>query len=193
MERERIATDLHDGLTINLIVLKRKIELIPGNHELTNEIDKTIEQLRNISHDLFPYSLIHYGLIKAIEDLCLKVQNNSGLQISMSKTGISESVRWEKSIEIELFKVLQELIVNCIKYAHASHLLIDLIADDEIINISVEDDGIGFNVNDNSISRFGLNNIEARISLLGGTISYDSQLGKGTIIMINLPISSKND
>ncbi len=188
MERERIAKDLHDSMTINLIVIKRKMELMPDNSEIIAGIDKSIDQLRNISHNLLPYSLIHYGLLKATEELCLNVKTDSMLNVSMSKTGISENMRWESSIEIELFKVLQELMANCIKHSKAKNILIDMIADEETINISVEDDGIGFNINENPLSRFGLNNMEARICLLGGTISFDSRPGKGTIVMINLPI-----
>ena len=193
MERERIAKDLHDSMTINLIVLKRKMEMMPDNNEIITSIDNSIEQLRNISRNLLPYSLVHYGFLKAIEELCLKVKADLNLNVTMAKTGIRENMRWESSIEIELFKVIQELLTNWIKHANAKNLLIDMIADEESINISVEDDGVGFNVNDISLSRFGLSNVEARISLLGGTVSFDSQPGKGTIVIINLPINIEND
>jgi signal transduction histidine kinase len=191
IERQRIAQDLHDSLNIRLVVLKRSLEpVLQNNHgSLLADIDGIIAQVREISHNLLPYSLKHFGLLKAIEDLCSKIQPENKLEVSFSKIGTEENSRWDTVIETELFRIIQELVANCIKHAKADKLLIELIADEKMLYLTVEDNGVGYDANKISENRFGLNNIDARINLLGGTISYDSQINKGTIVMINIPVS----
>jgi signal transduction histidine kinase len=188
IERQRIAQDLHDSLSIRLINVKRKLENETGNNSLIGEIDGIIAQVREISHDLLPYSLKHFGLIKAINDMCLNLGNQHHFDVSFSKIGIDDNRRFDPIAETELYKIIQELQANIIKHARASKVLIELIADGNMLYLTVEDDGVGFTTSDHG-HRFGLNNIEARLSVLGGTLSIDSQLGKGTTIMINIPIT----
>jgi len=190
IERQRIAQDLHDSLNIRLIVLKRSVESSCANEntEILKEIDGIVNQVREISHNLLPYSLKHYGLIKAIEDLCVKLNNENQINADFSKIDVQENKRWDTIIENELFKIIQELTANCIKHAKATQMFIELIDDKKMLYLTVEDNGIGFNYDNTSKNNFGLNNINARISLLGGTISYDSQINKGTTVMINIPI-----
>lgn len=189
MERQRIAQDLYDSLNIQLIGLKRKLEAKPDpkNEELLGEIDSIIAHVREISHNLLPYSLKHFGLVKAIGDLCFALEKQHAFKVTFSKIGLDENSRWDIVTETELFKVIQELVANIIKHAQARNVLIELIADENMLFLTVEDDGIGFNLTDNTSQRFGLNNIEARLSILGGTVSFDSQKDRGTTVMINVP------
>lgn len=191
IERQRIAQDLHDSLNIRLIGVKRKLEMEAGiiNNGLIPEIDGIIAQVREISHNLLPYSLKHFGLVKAIDDLCINLQKQQTFEVTFSKVGVSENLRWDNVIETEVFKIIQELVVNIVKHARASHMVIELIGDEKMIYLTVEDNGQGFDLNNKQETRFGLNNIEARLSVLGGTLSIDSQQGKGTAVMINIPIS----
>jgi signal transduction histidine kinase len=188
IERQRIAQDLHDSLNIQLINVKRKLESETKNIAILEEIDGIIAQVREISHNLLPYSLKHFGLVKAIDDLCLNLDEQHAFQVSFSKIGIDENQRLDTVTETELFKIIQELSANIVKHARATRVLIELIADDNILYLTVEDNGVGFTKNVAAGQRFGLNNIEARLSVLGGTLSIDSQPGKGTTIMINIPI-----
>lgn len=191
IERQRIAQDLHDSLNIRLIGVKRKLEMEAGiiNNGLIPEIDGIITQVREISHNLLPYSLKHFGLVKAIDDLCINLQKQQTFEVTFSKVGVSENLRWDNVIETEVFKIIQELVVNIVKHARASQMVIELIGDEKMIYLTVEDNGQGFDLNNKQETRFGLNNIEARLSVLGGTLSIDSQQGKGTAVMINIPIS----
>lgn len=188
-ERERIARDLHDTLNIGLIVFKRKLELLPDNAALLSEVDKIIQQVREISHDLLPYSLKHFGLIKAVEVFGEDLERQSGLTVTVSAVDLDDTVRWDSVVETELYKIIQELAANTIKHAHARRLLIEFICDKNLLYLTVDDDGAGYDTANEELSRFGLNNIEARINLLGGTVSFDSRPGEGTTVMINIPIS----
>jgi signal transduction histidine kinase len=189
IERQRIAQDLHDSLNIQLIGLKRKLEAKTDqkNEEILGEIDSIIAHVREISHDLLPYSLKHFGLVKAIDDLCFSLEKQNEFKVNFSKIDINEDSRWDIVIETELFRIIQELVTNIIKYAHAHNVMIEFIADENMLYLTVEDDGIGFDLTDTTRHRFGLNNIEARLSILEGTVSFDSQTGRGTIVMINVP------
>jgi signal transduction histidine kinase len=191
IERQRIAQDLHDSLNIRMIGLKRMIEQTdrPKSNELLTELDSIISQVREISHNLSPYSLKHLGLVKAIEDLCSRLEKQHNFNIQFRKININENARWDPTLEIELFKVIQELIANIIKHAQANNITIELIADNNMLYLSVEDDGIGFEYDRAKSKGIGLNNVNARISLLGGSISYDTRPGNGTTVMINLPKS----
>jgi signal transduction histidine kinase len=187
IERQRIAQDLHDSLNIQLIGVKRKMESGAKPDELMHEIDNIIAQVREISHNLLPYALKHFGLVKAINDLCLTLEKQQPIHVSFSKIGVEENHRWDTVTETELYKIIQELAANIVKHALATQVLIELIADAEMLYLTVEDNGVGFDLNNGSIHKFGLNNIEARLSVLGGTLSIDTLPGKGTTIMINIP------
>lgn len=192
IERQRIAQDLHDSLNIRLIGVKRKLEMeaTAKNDDLIAEVDGIIAQVREISHNLLPYSLKHFGLVKAIDDLCVDLQKQQTFGVTFLKIGVSEELRWDSVIETEIYKIIQELAANIIKHARATQIVIELICDEKMIYLTVEDNGDGFNVNEKHENRFGLNNIEARLAVLGGTLSIDSQRGKGTTVMINIPISA---
>lgn len=192
IERQRIAQDLHDSLNIRLIGVKRKLEMETNteNDGLIVEVDGIIAQVREISHNLLPYSLKHFGLVKAIDDLCVDLQKQQTFGVTFLKIGVSEELRWDSVIETEIYKVIQELAANIIKHARATQIIIELICAEKMIYLTVEDNGEGFNVNEKQENRFGLNNIEARLAVLGGTMSIDSQQGKGTTVMINIPIST---
>ncbi len=86
IERQRIAQDLHDSLNIRLIGVKRKLEMEAGiiNNGQIPEIDGIIAQVREISHNLLPYSLKHFGLVKAIDDLCINLQKQQTFEVTFS-------------------------------------------------------------------------------------------------------------
>ncbi len=189
-ERERIAKDLHDSLNIRMIGLKRKIEpnIPPLTDDVLSEIDVIISQIREISHNLHPYALKNFGLLKAVEDLCASVEKPDSLKIQYSKINISSETRWDLVFETEIFRVLQELLANCIRHAKASNILVEMIADKKMMYLSVEDNGKGFDYELSSGKGIGLSNLMARVNFLGGTINYDSHPDKGTAVLINIPI-----
>jgi hypothetical protein len=121
--------------------------------------------------------------------MCIRDRENK-LEVVFSKLGFDQNQRWNPIVETEVFKIIQELVANCMKHAKASKLLIELIADEKMLYLSVEDNGVGFDTDSLGKNSFGLKNIEARINLLGGTVSFDSQTNKGTTVMINTPINS---
>lgn len=92
-ERERIARDLHDTLTMQLINVKRLLEHNTNNDSVITEVDRTVELVRSISHNLAPYSLLHFGLLKAIEDICISFNDDTTINVLFSKNEIDETTR----------------------------------------------------------------------------------------------------
>lgn len=194
-ERERISKDLHDSLSIRLIGVKRSIESYEKdkNAKILDDIDQVIKQVREISHNLNPYSLKNLGLVKAIEDLCYSVRQQHSINVAFSKVNIDEVDRLKSLDETELFRAVQEIFTNIIKHADATDVYVEMIDDDDQIMLTVEDNGKGFDMAKLNNGGIGINNIHARVALLGGSVNYDTVLGKGTTVFINLPKRKDHD
>ena len=111
----------------------------------------------------------------------------NGLEIEVEDYGLSEKI--EASLEISIFRVIQELVTNIIKHAKATEATISITQHEEMLSIIIEDNGIGFDVrkeihNDG----IGLSSIEKRIEHLEGTLEIDSTPEKGTNILIDIPL-----
>ncbi|GAA0891690.1 hypothetical protein GCM10009122_13690 [Fulvivirga kasyanovii] len=193
-ERKRIASDLHDGVgamlsaaKLNLNMLKSgaipKEELTEALGETKDMIDETIETVRRISKDLLPSSLDVFGLSKAVEELCEKLDNPK-TQVKYEAHG--DEVALTKQQELLIYRMIQELINNALKHAEASVIRVN-INWEESLTVTVQDDGKGFNVEEirGDIKRgVGLYSIENRAGLIGGSVVFKSQPGEGTTVNI---------
>lgn len=190
-ERERIARDLHDELGPLLSVVKMKLEQFksPDNsHEEilqhTNEIQEllnsAIHELRNTSKNLLPGAIVNYGLRSAIEEMCATITLSSALHIELH---FMKDLDISKSTELNIYRILKEIINNTIKHAKAKNLKIEFQTYGKILWITTQDDGIGFDTlkfNGENKKGIGLKNIESRITILDGTYKITSLPGKGT-------------
>jgi len=182
-ERKRIASDLHDGVSHELLTLK-------NNHSQTitsqqNNIDDIIENLRNISRNLHPVMFERLGLKASIEQLVERIQT---LNIFLINTDLQYSGQLHKTTEIQLYRMIQEACSNIIKHSNAVAGRISIIEDNKMVTTTIEDNGKGFEVNKklNSTDSFGLHNIKQRAKSLGGKASIVST-AKGTTITISIP------
>ncbi len=199
-ERQRLANDLHDNLGSTLATVKLHFQhlknnkdnpKIQNNTELYNKTDELLEEayqkVRRIAHEKNSGVMAHQGLLPAIKNLAKKVVTGNYLKINIQDFALEE--RLDNALEISIFRMIQELITNTIKHANASEINISLTNHDELLNIIVEDNGNGFDASslfDND--GMGLATIEKRIEHLEGTFEVDSTPGKGTNILINIPI-----
>lgn len=193
-ERKRIASDLHDGVgamlsaaKLNLNMLRSgaipKEELMEALGETKDMIDETIETVRRISKDLLPSSLDVFGLSKAVEELCEKLDNPK-TRVKYEAHG--DEVALTKQQELLVYRMIQELINNALKHAEASVIRVN-INWEESLTVTVHDDGKGFNVEEirGDIKRgVGLYSIENRAGLIGGSVVFKSQPGEGTTVNI---------
>ncbi len=201
-ERTRIAGDLHDELGPLLSAIKMKLSSIETEsredeitmQETAEHITDIIHRLREISNDLMPNTLLRKGLTFAIEEFINKFSGSllpgeqaTSLKINFKHRDIPEL---SKEITINLYRIVQEIIHNTIKHSKASILNIELIAIDNKVILSTEDNGTGFNYKVAMIENngLGLRSLVSRNDIMQGDFYIESQLGKGTIYTVEIPI-----
>ncbi|MBN2172695.1 MAG: tetratricopeptide repeat protein [Bacteroidales bacterium] len=196
-ERNRIARELHDGVgqqmsglklawqNFNNRFLKDEKEAITESERLFALLDNSSTELRSISHQMMPKALKEVGLQAAISDMLNASFRNTTSEIRLDIFGIE--TRYEKNIEIAIFRVCQELTSNIIKYANASNIDIQLYQSKGNLILSVEDDGAGFDMNKRK-DGIGLTNIKSRVESAGGTFFIESEPSRGTRATIRIPV-----
>ncbi|NVK51367.1 MAG: sensor histidine kinase [Flavobacteriaceae bacterium] len=188
-ERKRIAKDLHDSISGNLAAIKVKLTNIESDSEniktIISNIDDTYNEVRQISHNLLPKETELQSFTQRLDNL-INLYKTKKLHIEFDVFPIEEINNMHITIQVEIYKILQELITNITKHAKASEAVINITAHESFLNILVEDNGTGFNKNKIS-SGIGLQNISSRVTTLKGALEIDSSKGKGTTITINIP------
>lgn len=190
-ERIRIARDLHDGVGQMLSLVKMNLSTMDTDNPMLQKTialtDKTIGEVRNVSHNLIPEEL-NFGLYKALNNLVEKVNasGNTKMEIYIPEQLLSQ--RFEKQNELSIYRIVQEVVNNMIKHAEASLITLSILPVNDQIIISVKDNGRGLSVEDIEKSKgIGWKNINARVHMLDGKISVQSEKLSGTQIEITLP------
>lgn len=195
-ERNRIAKDLHDGLGGLFSTVKMYFSTLAHEQPALNEnllFQKSMElthtaseELRRIAHNLMPEILLKLGLVNAIQDLCNQINIGRLLNISLQIYGMG--LRLNPHTEIMLYRIVQELLNNILKHAQATEVIIQFNRHDERLNITIEDNGRGFNACEDKAGA-GLNTIQSRVNYLNGELNIDSTQGVGTTVMMEFLLS----
>ncbi|NRA94329.1 MAG: hypothetical protein HRU26_16955, partial [Psychroserpens sp.] len=178
-ERSRIAKELHDGVNGDLSAIKHRLSRYQNQtgidlSEAIKMVDDSCEDVRAISHNLIPPSLENYTLRESLSEYCMNLNETRSEQISFQYVG--DNFRCSKASEVTLFRIVQELLNNSLKHAKANEILVQLTSFEDTLQLTVEDDGIGFDVNQNQSQGLGLGNIRSRVEYLNGEL--DIQSGK---------------
>lgn len=194
-ERFRIAKELHDGINGDLSAIKHKLNsLIELNNKTIEEavvmIDKSCEQVRAISHNLVPPALENFDLQTAASDYCTNMNNIHSPKITFDYLG--DDVVLPKIIEINIFRIIQELVTNSIKHANANKIDVQLSIRGNDIQLAVEDDGKGFDVSNLETEGIGISNVKNRVSFLNGEMDIASN-NEGTFVNVFMDKSRFND
>lgn len=202
-ERHRIARDLHDeiGSKLNVIFLNvcrlkkygkvdEEIDLITD--EVETVVNTTINSIRFISHELLPPTLEEFGLIETIRELQHSYNLIGAIQIDFTTEG--ENKIDDSLVELNLFRVLQELIKNSIRHGEATEIDLNLKIDPTIITFSYQDNGVGFDSTDKAHKKgLGMKNIESRLRIINATYKLNSSTKNGTNVVIDvLPDQTNN-
>lgn len=199
-ERKRIAKDLHDGVVQGLTGLKMRLhnQLRQAKMEdaekdnfiqTSSLLDESINELRNISHQMMPRALSELGLLPALEDLLEKAFGHTDIRFSFEHHRL-ESERFDERIEISLYRITQELINNIIKHSGAKAVSAQLLKTATHLVLVVEDDGKGFRYEDEANRNgIGLMNISSRAKALNGEVNYSPSPQQGTVATIRIPIA----
>ena len=196
-ERLRIAKDLHDSLGGLLSTVKAHFTGIRQEQKQLNEsslaiktndlIDEACIEVRRISHNMMPHALSISGLQGALQDMSERL-SDEGYQTTFEINGVPEL---ENTKEVMVYRLMQEIISNIRKHAQAKSIFIQIFGHKKELNITVEDDGTGFDVA-KAVEKggLGLKSIQSRVAYLDGTINWDSQPGQGTTINITIPTTA---
>ncbi|MFC2111050.1 tetratricopeptide repeat protein [Bacteroidota bacterium] len=201
-ERKRIAVDIHDRLGILLATIKLHFDSLnslfagkPTELKKFNTVNTLIDQacsdLRTIAHDIDSGNLSKFGLLHALGDLTKTIESAKKIRFEVQDYGFDKKIK--NTAEIEIYRIIQELTTNIIKHANATEVIIQFTRHEKNLNILIEDDGIGFEPTKAMNKGMGLKNLYSRIDKLNGTLNIDSNLGKGTTIIIELTNVFKND
>lgn len=200
-ERSRIAHELHDGIISQLTSVKLRFSNLlqqekPIDRRLFEEgyhyLDETVQELRQTTHNLMPESVIQNSLPGAVQDFCRKADDEHATRVHFMTNGHYRPL--EKIYELSIYRIVQELVQNALKYANANILIVQLNYHEHLLAITIEDDGVGFDPATVPHTGTGLKHIHERIKMLDSHMEILSGSGQGTTIYLEIPIivSPKN-
>lgn len=201
--RHQLARDLHDGpaqslaaITMNVEFIKRLLErdpprVIPELDKLGALAKRTTHEVRTMLFELRPLALETQGLDTTLRQYLERFQGN-GPEIIIESNEVSASL--DTKTEGTLFNIIQESINNSLKYAKAEHIWVRLKQTSTTLEVTVQDDGRGFDLQKvlesyDKRGSFGLLNIEERAKLIGGTSELTSAIGHGTTVRVTVPLT----
>jgi len=202
-ERKRIAHELHDDTTQNLIALLHQLEnLLTERTKLPvreakalwsfhEQIRDVVQGVRRFSRDLRPSILDDLGLLPALEWVAEELKNGYAVKASLKVVGNEQ--RLSPEAELLLFRIVQEALRNTAKHSRASKAEVKVEFKEHKITITISDDGVGFKLPENlgilpQTGKLGLAGMQERVQLLSGNLELKSELGKGTTVIVEAPI-----
>ncbi|HEY2495654.1 MAG TPA: GAF domain-containing sensor histidine kinase [Candidatus Angelobacter sp.] len=196
-ERKRISRELHDETGQALMVIRLYLGMMEPSvaaksvrgkiRETVEVVDRTIEGIRRIIGKLSPLVLQELGLVAAVRKEAKDFARNAGVK---ARVLIAEDVgRLAPGTEQAIYRVVQEALHNVAKHAHAKNVSVQISREDELVQVVVEDDGVGIQARSGQVrdQSFGLAGMKERIAMLGGISRVISAKGKGTRIEISVP------
>ncbi len=193
MERNLIATELHNDIGPYLSSIKMRLNLL----ETTNQadlldvkaaLDKCVDQVRGMAKSLAPLAIFHIPLIDALKQYISQVSFDQSLKINLIK---KESPSLTQDQSNQLYRILQEIILNTVKHAHASELNIEFSKEEDQLLIRTADNGVGYDAYEIRATHkmgLGLLGIQSRIEYLNGTMVISDEIKKGTRYNIRIPL-----
>ncbi len=195
-ERKRVARELHDQTVQDLVVVTRQLDdLSSGNSKLSAqdiraEVQKILQGVRNFGQELRPSILDDLGLIPAVNWLASLINKENVISVETEIIGTHPKLSPET--DLMLFRIIQEALTNVRKHSGAKKVLVKIDFTEKLINILVQDDGVGFSIPSRiadftRTGKLGLVGIMERVQLLGGKISISSKPNNGVMIKIQIP------
>jgi signal transduction histidine kinase/ligand-binding sensor domain-containing protein len=205
-ERKRLAAELHDGLGQDLLVMNNELQQFmqenTGSREelkqVASLVQESIQSVREISSNLHPHHLDRLGFCAALEAMTENLSRSAGLTIQQSCDDINRLL--PKETQMHLYRIIQEALSNVVRHASARNVHVQVKKNSESVEITVNDDGKGFNVKSalerrpsrtsgEELHGFGLSSMTERVRIVGGTMKIESAPASGTTVRVSLPFS----
>ncbi len=198
-ERKRLAIDLHDGLggrlsgiSLNLSKLdKDEPKEYPKKQlrKVMKDLDDSLTELRTIARNMMPETLVKFGLQAALKDYCSSMTGKD-TKVTLQFYGTEKGI--DLNQQVTMYRVIQELINNAIKHAKATEVLVQYMREGNKVDITVEDNGVGFS-NDAATTEnggMGLSNLRTRVAYLKGNLDFQTEENEGTTVNVHITIDS---
>ncbi|MCX5654583.1 MAG: response regulator, partial [Planctomycetota bacterium] len=200
-ERRRIAAGLHDNVLQNLALVVMKLDglarqkpascLAPVLREAGDLVAQSIHDMRTLLFDLSPVALYELGFDPAVESLLDRIQGAHGLATSFRTDDLPKPMT--NDVRVVLFRGVREVLQNVVKHAQALSVGVSVGRDGETVLVEVQDDGVGFDTKKALSIRdagggFGLFDVRERLDYLGGSLTIQSEPGKGTTVALRVPL-----
>lgn len=199
-ERKRIAKELHDSLgqlltasSLNLDAIREQIKTLDAKSQKKYQnalefLTQAIRESRGISHNLMPKAIEDFGLVAAVESMLEGLIAATPARFVFYQN--LEEKRLPYTLELALYRITQEAVTNILKYASAKEVIIQLMMYPDMVILTIDDDGRGFDPKElDPKNSFGITGMKNRVSSFGGVFSLDSGAGRGTLITIEIPLN----
>lgn len=200
-ERKKLSREIHDGpaqMMANVMMRSDLIERVykdrGGDAALTEIKDlkkmvrSALYEVRRIIYDLRPMALDDLGLVPTLRKYLQTIEEyHSTTKINFSNLGLE--TRLPAQYEVALFRLIQESVTNALKHSEAREIAVKLEITKNRVAAVIKDDGKGFNIKEKKAESFGIIGMRERVELLDGQLSIDSKIEKGTVIIIQIPLS----
>lgn len=197
-ERIRLSREIHDSIMVQFSVVKMNLSVFAGANArlpapgqldpVIKQLDEATDNLRRTAHNLMPDRLMEDGLPEAVFYFCNNLQKSVPLHISFQPIGLLPPL--PTAFQLALYRVIQELVQNIIKHAAATEAIVQLSCEDDLLSVTVEDDGQGMNAAHRRGA--GLKSIEARVHEFAGRLHIESTPGIGTTVHLEFSVEKIN-
>jgi signal transduction histidine kinase len=198
-ERARLASDLHDNIGSNFTAIKSYFDHLYTELKATSSkplgfdraytlLEQTYQDIRSLAHLKHSSLMADNELIPALSILSKNISSFSKIEVDFFHF-IPIEDELDDKLELNVFRIIQETMANVVKHSQASTASISLTKSGDLLNIIVEDNGVGFNKNKiEDKESFGLQSIKQRVTYLKGEFTIDSTEGNGTTLIIDIPL-----
>ena len=199
-ERSRISREIHDGLQQTLTITALNLEFAKKEEDKLSEraktklntaweyLQKSIAESRSVAHSLMPKAIVDFGIVSACKSLIMQYDNSIEHIVFRFDENFGEERISDKNVEVTLYRILQESLNNVIKYAKATEVNVQLKSYDDVILLTIEDNGVGFDMETvrKKGTGFGLKSMQNRIDAISGHLEVDSAPGRGTVVIVEI-------
>jgi two-component system sensor histidine kinase DegS len=190
-ERQKLARELHDDVLNRFAAFMMQIKDESFSNEIQQSYQDVADFLRSKIHDLRP-PMLNYGLYPALIETIDETNERSGSYNKTTSKIAKNNLRYEENVELHLFRILQQAIENALEHSEAESISLSGKMEKNFIRLSVEDDGIGFDLSNGmnlvyllENRHFGLAGMNERANLIGANLDIDSSPDQGTIVLVS--------
>lgn len=189
-ERERIARDLHDGVGQIANMIKLSVKQGETGEGLIEMIEQFLDEMRKVTDGLLPSRIVDFPIEASIKKIVEQANSATGIDFKFHSQDMPDL---DLKYKVNLYRIVQENISNIVKHSKAKNATVQLYAFDDYIQMTIEDDGVGFKVGayDDDDSHHGIQNILFRAEVLNAECDMESTEGSGTFIRIKVPMNDK--